>query len=149
MEKKLIGKPLVSGSAEGVAIVSRQPISFWGGVDPQTGEVIDRRHDRSGTIIAGRVFVFPQGKGSSSASAVLLECVRAGTAPAAIINLRIEPILALGAIVADELYRKTVPIVVLSQEDWNTIKEGDRLAIQPDGAVTIKRGDQPTTDRPG
>ena len=149
MEKKLIGKPLVSGSAEGVAIVSRQPISFWGGVDPQTGEVIDRRHDRSGTIIAGRVFVFPQGKGSSSASAVLLECVRAGTAPAAIVNLKTEPILALGAIVADELYRKTVPIVVLSQEDWHTIQEGDYLIIRPDGAVIIKRGGQPPTSCPG
>jgi predicted aconitase with swiveling domain len=149
VESKLIGQPLVSGSAEGIAVVSKQPISFWGGVDPQTGEIIDRRHDRSGTFIAGRIFVFPQGKGSSSASAVLLESVRAGTAPAAVINLKTEPILALGAIVADELYHKTVPIVVLSQEDWSTIEEGDRLVVQPDGAVIIKRGDQPTTDRPG
>ena len=145
MEKTLIGKAIVSGSAAGTAVVSKQPISFWGGVSPHTGEIIDRRHDRSGTIIAGRVFVFPQGKGSSSASAVLMESVRAGTAPAAIINLKTEPILALGAIVADELYHETVPIVVLSQEDWNMIQEGDRLIIQPDGTVTIKRGDQPAT----
>jgi predicted aconitase with swiveling domain len=148
VEKTLIGNPIVSGSAEGIAVVSKQPISFWGGVSPQTGEIIDRRHDRSGTIIAGRVFVFPQGKGSSSASAVLMESVRTGMAPAAIINLKTEPILALGAIVADELYHETVPIVVLSEEDLSTIQEGDYLIIQPDGTVTIK-GDQPATSCPG
>jgi predicted aconitase with swiveling domain len=149
VEKKLIGKPIVSGSAEGIAVVSEQPISFWGGVSPYTGEIIDRRHDRSGCVISGRVFVFPQGKGSSSASAVLMESVRAGTAPAAIINLETEPILALGAIVAHELYHEIVPIVVLTEEDFYTIQEGDRLIIQPDGAVTIKRGDQPATSFPG
>lgn len=136
MEKTLIGRPVVAGSAEGTAIVSKQPISFWGGVNPRTGEITDRRHERSGDIVTGKVFVFPHGKGSSTASAILMEAIRAGTAPAAIINLKVAPILALGAIVADELYHKTVPIVVLSREDFDAIQEGDYLVIEPDGTIT-------------
>lgn len=138
MEKTLIGKPVVAGSAEGTAIVSEQPISFWGGVNPRTGEITDRRHERSGAIVTGKVFVFPQGKGSSTASATLMESIRAGTAPAAIINLKVDPILALGAIVADELYHKTVPIVVLSREDFDAIQEGDHLVIEPDGTIKAR-----------
>ncbi len=138
MEKTLIGKPVVAGSAAGTAIVSRQPISFWGGVNPRTGEITDRRHERSGAIVTGKVFVFPQGKGSSTASAILMESIRAGTAPAAIINLKVDPILALGAIVADELYHKTVPIVVLSREDFDAIQEGDHLVVEPDGTIKAR-----------
>ncbi len=138
MEKTLIGKPVVAGSAEGTAIVSEQPISFWGGVNPRTGEITDRRHERSGAIVTGKVFVFPQGKGSSTASATLMESIRAGTAPAAIINLKVDPILALGAIVADELYHKTVPIVVLSREDFDAIQEGDHVVVELDGTIKAR-----------
>lgn len=138
MEKTLIGKPVVAGSAEGTAIVSKQPISFWGGVNPRTGEITDRRHERSGATVTGKVFVFPQGKGSSTASAILMESIRAGTAPAAIINLKVDPILALGAIVADELYHKTVPIVVLSREDFDAIQEGDYLIVESDGTIKAR-----------
>jgi predicted aconitase with swiveling domain len=142
VKKTLIGRPVVAGSAEGIALVSGQPLSLWGGLNPRTGEIIDRRHERSGVIVTGKVLVFPQGKGSSTASAVLMESIKAGTAPAAIINLNVDPILALGAIVADEMYRKTVPIVVLSQEDFYGIQEGDRLVIKPDGTVGITRRDE-------
>lgn len=134
----MIGKPVVAGSARGVALVSSQPLSFWGGLNPRTGEIIDRRHERSGEIVTGRVFVFPRGKGSSTASAVLMESIKAGTAPAAIINLSVDPILALGAIVADELYHETLPIVVLSREDFDAIREGDSLIIEHDGTVRIE-----------
>jgi len=137
MGKILIGRPVIAGSAEGTALVSKEPLSFWGGLDACTGEIIDRRHERSGAIVKGRVFVFPQGKGSSTASAVLLESIKAGTAPAAIINLKVDPILALGAIVADELYHQTVPIVVLPEEAFYSIREGDYLAIDPDGTVKV------------
>jgi predicted aconitase with swiveling domain len=137
MAKILKGKPIVRGEAEGQAIVSRHPISFWGGVDPVTGEVIDRRHDCSGTVITGKIFVFPTGKGSSTGSAVLMESIRNGSAPAAIINYKTDPILALGAIVAEELYHKTVPMVVVSPEDFESIHNGDTLIIQSDGTILI------------
>ena len=139
LERIVSGRPVVAGSAKGAALVSKEPISFWGGISPRTGEIIDRRHELSGEIVTGRVFVFPQGKGSSTASAILLESIRAGVAPAAIINLKVDPILALGSIVSDELYHKTVPIVVLREEDFFSIKDGDALIIEPDGSVKIHR----------
>jgi predicted aconitase with swiveling domain len=137
VEKILTGKPVVAGSAEGAALVSREPISLWGGLCPRTGEIIDRRHELSGAIAAGRVFVFPQGRGSSTSSATLMESIRAGVAPAAIINLKVDPILALGSIVSDELYHQAVPIVVLSEKDFFSIKNNDHLTIEPDGTVKI------------
>jgi len=138
-ERAISGRAVVPGSAEGIALVTTEPISLWGGLNAQTGEIIDRRHERSGEIVTGRVFVLPQGRGSSTASAILLESVRTGKAPAAIINLRLDPILALGSIVADELYHKPVPIVLLSQADFDSIREGDHVSIRPDGTVRIRR----------
>ena len=135
MAQVLVGKPVVRGSAEGPALVSREPLSFWGGVDPDSGEVIDRRHDCSGAIITGKVFVLPCGKGSSTASRTLLETIRSGTAPAAIINLEVDPILALGSILGGEFYHKTVPIVVLSEGDFASVAEEDWLSIEADGTV--------------
>ena len=137
MERILSGRPVVAGSAEGTALVSREPISFWGGVSPRTGEIIDRRHELSGAVVTGRVFVFPQGKGSSTASAVLLDSIKSGVAPAAIINLKVDPILALGSIVADELYHQLIPIVVLAEKDFFTIKQGDHLTVKLDGTVVV------------
>ncbi len=137
MERTLIGRPIVAGSAEGMALVSREPLSFWGGVCPRTGEVIDRRHELSGASVTGKVFVLPTGRGSSTSSAVLMQSIKAGVAPAAIINLSVDPILALGSIVSDELYRQTVPIVILGQEDFSSIKQDDYLAVKPDGKVLV------------
>lgn len=135
---ELIGRSLVAGSAEGIALVSKEPLSFWGGIDPGTGDIIDRRHELSGDNIAGKIFVFPQGRGSSTSSAIMLEIIRAGVAPAAIINLRVEPILSLGAIIADELYHRTVPVVVLSEADFYSIKVGDHITITQDGTVKVR-----------
>ena len=139
-ERVITGRAVVPGSAEGIALVTAEPLSLWGGLNAQTGEIIDRRHERSGEIVTGRVFVLPQGRGSSTASAILLESVKAGKAPAAIINLRLDPILALGSILADELYHRPVPVVVVSQTDFDSIREGDHITIQPDGTLRIKRG---------
>jgi len=132
------GRAVIAGSANGAALVSKEPLSLWGGLNAQTGEIIDRRHERSGEIVTGRVLVFPQGKGSSTGSAILLESISKGTAPAAIINLKTDPIAALGAIVADELYGRSLPIVVLSEEAFFSIKEEDQLFIEPDGTVIAK-----------
>ena len=137
MERVLTARALVPGFAKGEALVSKEALSFWGGLCPHTGEIIDRRHELSGTVATGRVFVFPQGRGSSTSSATLLESLKAGAAPAAIINLKVDPILALGSIVADELYHQTIPIVVLPKEDFFSIKQGDWVTIEPDGTVKI------------
>lgn len=137
MGKILTAKVIVAGKAEGKALVSKQALSFWGGVSPKTGEIIDRRHELSGQFVTGKVFVFPQGKGSSTASAVLLESVRAGTGPAAIININLDAILALGSIIAEHLYEKCVPIVLLPEESFFSIKQDDTVRIEPDGSVVV------------
>ncbi|MHC4311678.1 MAG: aconitase X swivel domain-containing protein [Planctomycetota bacterium] len=132
-ERTLTGRPIVAGSVTGTAFVSKEPLSFWGGFCPRTGEIIDRRHERSGANAAGRIFVFPQG----TSSATLMESIKTGVAPAAIINLKVDPILALGSIVSDELYHKAVPIVILDEKDFYSIKEDDHLTIEPDGTVKV------------
>jgi predicted aconitase with swiveling domain len=137
VEKQLSGRAIVPGEAAGEAVMSHQPISFWGGINSLTGEIIDRRHDQSGKIIAGKVFVFPISKGSSTGSAVLMESIKNGVAPAAIILAKVDPILALGSIVAEELYHKSVPIVILSRQDFDTIQDNDRLVIHSNGLVEI------------
>ena len=106
-------RALVAGTATGRALVLDEPLSFWGGVDPATGEVIDVRHPQYGANVTGRILVMPSGRGSSSSSSVLAEAIRAGTAPAAIVLREADPILPLGAIVARELYGASVPIVVV------------------------------------
>jgi predicted aconitase with swiveling domain len=111
---------LVSGEARGEVLVLDEPLSFWGGVDPATGEVIDVRHPQRGANVAGRVLVMASGRGSSSSSSVLAEAVRAGTAPAAFVLGEPDPILALGAIVARELYSREIPIVVSAAPNLRT-----------------------------
>jgi predicted aconitase with swiveling domain len=105
------GRTLVAGRASGDALVLDDALSFWGGVDPATGDVIDPHHPQRGANIAGRVLVIPGGRGSSSSSTVLAEALRAGVGPAAIVLTEPDAILALGAIVARELYGVRIPVV--------------------------------------
>ncbi len=137
MALRLTGQAVIPGKAQGKAIVSNQPISFWGGVDPKTGEVIDRRHDCSGKILTGSIFVFPTGRGSSTGSAVLMESVRNQVNPAAIINSKVDPIIALGAVIVELLYKKTLPMIILTEEDLEKIQEDDDIVIDADGTVIV------------
>lgn len=122
-------------AAEGIALVSAEPLSFWGGYDYHTGEIIDRRHPLSAQVAAGRVLVLPFTRGSSTTTAVLLEAVRAGTAPAAILTVGVDSFFALASVVADEMYRRPIPIIALSSEEFGRLKTGDRLRITAAGAV--------------
>jgi predicted aconitase with swiveling domain len=106
------GEVLVAGrSGTGRALVLDEPISFWGGVDPKSGRIADVRHPQRGEAVAGRVLFLPGTIGSSSASAVLLELVRSGNAPAAIVMHEPDAILLLGLIVAKEMGWET-PVAV-------------------------------------
>ena len=95
---------LVAGAASGTALVLEEPLSFWGGIEPETGRIIDRRHPQLGLEVTGRILVMPIGRGSSSSSTVFAEAIRRGTAPAAVFLHEIDPIVALGAVVAQRLY---------------------------------------------
>ena len=89
-----------------------EPLSFWGGYDFKTGEIIDKHHPLAGVRAAGRILAVPFSKGSSTTTAVLLEAVRAGTAPAAILTTGVDSFFALASIVADVMYGRSFPVVV-------------------------------------
>jgi predicted aconitase with swiveling domain len=120
---------LAPGSADGKALVLREPLSLWGGVDPATGVIIDARHPQRGTSIAGRVLVMPAVRGSSSSSSVLAETVRAGCAPIAILLGEVDLILAVGAAVAEELYGQRIPVVQLPPADLASIGDGASVQV--------------------
>lgn len=118
------------GTAEARALVLRQPISFWGGVDPATGRIIDRAHPDAGVSVTGKVLVMPGARGSSSSSSVLAEAMRRGTAPVAIVLETPDPILPVGAIVAASLYGCECPIVACAIDG---IRSGDVVRVQSVG----------------
>jgi len=98
---KLRGRVIYSGKAEGYALVTSQPISFYGGVDPASGDVIERGHELRGECVKDRILVFPHGKGSTVGSYILYRLAKSGVAPSAIINEKCETIVAVGAIISE------------------------------------------------
>jgi uncharacterized protein len=121
------------GDAAGAALVLAEPLSFWGGIDAATGRVIDHSHPDLGACITGRILVMPGGRGSSSSSSVLAETIRRGTGPAAIVLGTPDPILAVGALVAEALYGLRCPVVVCGLDG---IRTGDALRVGPGGLET-------------
>ena len=129
MELKLSGCCVVPGQAEGEALVMSQSISFFGGVDPGTGCITDRRHELFGRSLAGKVAVFPFGKGSCAGSLIMLELVRIGKAPAAIVNIKTEPILATAPIISKHFYGKSIPMLALDEGGFKKIKTGQHIIV--------------------
>lgn len=121
---------LHEGSATGVALRLDEPLSLWGGLDPATGEIIDRRHPQSGSVVTGRILLMPAGRGSSSSSSVLAEAIRGRTAPAAIVMREPDGIVALGAIVAAELYGLAMPVVVVPPDLFDSLDDGTTVSIE-------------------
>ena len=124
---KLHGRKIFSGIAEGEALVSMLGMSFFGGVDPETGVVVERGHDLEGQCIAGKVLVFPTGKGSTVGSYTLYRLRYAGLAPAAIVNAECETITAVGCIIAE------IPCV--DQIPVERIQTGCRVRVDGDAGV--------------
>ena len=123
------------GTGTGEVLVLDEPLSFWGGVDPSDGRIIDQHHPQVGASIRGKVLVMPSGRGSSSSSSVLAETLRAGTGPAAVVLAEPDPIVALGAVVAAELYGGSIPVVVADRGDYEAITTGRVVRIAPDGRI--------------
>jgi predicted aconitase with swiveling domain len=126
------GRTLVAGRAAGPALVLTEPLSFWGGFDVTTGRIIDRQHPQRGACLSGAIVVMPAGRGSSSAPSVLAEAIRLGTAPAGIVLAEADMIVALGAVVADELYGRACPVVVLPPDAYAALRDDDALTIAAD-----------------
>jgi uncharacterized protein len=116
------GRVIFDGKAEGLALVSRMGISFFGGVDPQSGLVVERGHDLEGQSVAGKVLVFPTGKGSTVGSYTLYRLKQNGKAPAAILNRVCETITAVGCIIAE--------IPCLDQVAIEELHTGHRVVVE-------------------
>lgn len=132
----LKGRGLVKGVAVGSALVSRDPISFYGGVDPESGMVIEKGHQLEGVSVTGRVLVFPRGKGSTVGSYVLYRLRKLGRAPAAIVNVETEVIIVTGCILAG------IPLVDrLSKNPLEVIRTNDLVRVNGTrGLVEVLRG---------
>lgn len=133
----LQGKVIIRGEARGIALVSHEPLSFWGGYDWKTGEIIDRRHRLSGSIAKDKILAVPFTRGSSTTTAVLLEAIRAGTAPAAILTTDTDFFFALASVVAEELYRSPLPLVALAENDFAKLRTGDEITVKDNGELII------------
>lgn len=129
---KLDGRKISKGKASGEALVTSQAISFYGGVDPETGEVVEKDHELEGQSVAGKILVFPNGKGSTVGPYVLYQLAKAEPpmAPTAIINAECEAIVAVGVIISE------IPCV--DKIDLSKIKSGDKIEVDGDnGTITI------------
>src|SRR4029077_7193198 len=134
----MTGRAIVAGEAEGDALVTNDALSFWGGYDFHTGEIIDRHHPLAGVRASGRVLAVPFSKGSSTTTAVLLEAVRAGTAPAAILTTGVDAFFALASIVAGVMYGKSFPVIALESDEFASLRSGERLVIEASGVIRRK-----------
>ena len=137
MGRGMRGRVLAGGTAHGRALVLDEPLSFWGGVDPGSGAIIDARHPQLGASVAGRVLVMTSVRGSSSSSSVLAETIRAGCGPAAVLLGEPDLILAVGAAVAEELYGSRLPVVQLAPDDMRAIPDDAPVSISEGGEVSV------------
>src|SRR5437764_4031718 len=136
-ERLIAGRPVVAGEATGQALVTSEALSFWGGYDFHTGTIIDKHHPLAGVSAAGTILVVPFSKGSSTTTAVLLEAVRAGTAPAAIVTTGVDSFFALASIVADVMYGKSFPVIALEPAEFASRMTAKTLAIERIGRNKI------------
>lgn len=130
MNNVIRGRKVVGGKARGVALVSPEPICFLGGIDVKTGKVTEVGHPLEGKSIAGKVLVFPTGKGSTGGSYLIYEAAANGVGPCAMINRLAEPVTAIGCIIAE------IPMVdSLTVDPVNTIKDGDYVEVDADAGI--------------
>jgi len=135
MKIMLRGRRVIGGSAEGEAVVTREPVSFLGGVNPDKGIVVERGHELEGQSITGKIFVFPHGKGSTAGPYIIYAMAKRKTAPVAMINVEAEPIIAVGAAMGN------IPLVDrLDKNPLEVIATGDHVRIDGDqGIVEITK----------
>jgi uncharacterized protein len=118
-------------------LVLEEPLSFWGGMDPATGEIVDAHHPQAGESLTGRIVAMRSGRGSSSSSSVLAEAIRSGAAPSGLVLAEADVIVAVGSIVAAELYGSQVPVIALAEGDYARLPSGAEVELEagPDGAT--------------
>jgi len=135
MKILLRGRKVIGGSAEGEAVVTKEPVSFLGGVNPDKGVVVERGHELEGQSITGKIFIFPHGKGSTAGPYIIYAMAKRKTAPVAMINVEAEPIIAVGAAMGN------IPLVDrLDKNPLEVIATGDHVRVDGDrGIVEITK----------
>jgi predicted aconitase/predicted aconitase with swiveling domain len=144
----MIACQLTTGSAQGPLLYSDTALSFWGGVNPVTGEVIDRHHPLSGNIITGQVLAIPSGRGSCTGSSVLMEIILNGRGPAALVMEQPDEILVLGAIVAELIFGHLLPVVSVGSEAFKKLRGARWIKLQANGLLTASSEATSATEQP-
>lgn len=139
----LTGRSLVAGAAQGALLFADVGLSFWGGVDAATGEVIDRHHPLSGEYLAGCVLAIPSGRGSCTGSSVLMELISNGHAPAALVLAEPDEILTLGVLVAQTIFERSLPVLCIGQEAFAALRGGAFARVEN---TEVSVFDQPPGD---
>ena len=137
MARVIRATPLVAGEAAGPVLFSEAPVSFWGGFDAATGRIVEARHPLKDQSVSSRVLVLPALVGSTSSTAVLLEALWLETAPAALVSRTPDRFSALASIVADELYGKGIPVLVVAPAIFEGFRAAARAEIARDGTVRL------------
>lgn len=135
MTIRVVATVLVPGAAAGPVLALAEPLSLWGGVDPESGLIVEPSHPDRGRSIAGRILAMPAARGSSSSSSILAELLRAGLGPLAIVLGERDEILVVGAVVAGELYGVTCPVLLPTVDDYVQVAGVQAATIEPDGTI--------------
>lgn len=129
---KLQGRKVFRGKVAGEALVTTQDISFYGGCDPQTGQIVEKGHELEGKSVAGKVLVFPTGKGSTVGSYILYALRKNGKAPIAIVNKTVDPVIAVGCIISE--------IPAVDQVQIDKLRSGQKVEVDADHGVVSTSG---------
>ncbi|MCY6381746.1 aconitase X swivel domain-containing protein [Hoeflea prorocentri] len=135
--RRIEARVLHAGKAQGEVLVLSEPLSFWGGFDPVTGKILDKHHPEAGVSVTGKIVVMPASRGSAGTPAGVAESIRLNTGPGAIILYRRDVNIAVGAIVACELYGHCMPVLVVSDENYGRFISGQPAQIDADGAISL------------
>ena len=136
MSRSLQAQAVVDGAARGTVLALGEPLSFWGGVDPATGVIVDWHHPQAGASMTGTVLVLPGTRGSAGGSGTLAECLRLGTGPAAILLPSASRSIVVGVLVADELYGRPTPVLVVPVDTHASFRTGEVVTIATGGRIT-------------
>ncbi|ARB31794.1 DUF521 domain-containing protein [Pseudomonas tolaasii] len=136
-DKILPGRSLVGGSAQGELLFADVGLSFWGGVNSLTGDVIDQHHPLAGKNLAGRVLAIPSGRGSCTGSSVMMELISSGHAPAALILAEVDEILTLGVLLAEMIYERSIPVISIGKEAFESLRGSSYARVSDESVRTL------------
>ena len=137
MSRTIQANVLIAGSAEGLAMVLEESLSFWGGFDPQTGKIIDTHHPQYGEKVQNKVLFIPASRGSAGTPGGIAETLRNGSGPSAFVLAKRDVNISVGALVANRLYDLEVPVIQISLQDMELFCGTDRVGIDRQGRLIL------------